>query len=506
VSRKYRTEKNLHSTRVFQFVFILGICVCIGLIYFVQSVLAAKSTYYVSGQGNDSNSGTQSLPFKSFAKAISVLHPGDTLVILGGSYTEKLLVNVSGTVAEPITIQAAPGQRVTIDSQNVRAAPVEVPLNSSHIHLRDLEVTGSTFECVLVRGQHIAIHSFNVHSCQKFGYRLTGQNITIEHSTCHDSVTENRGGGNTSGGWGSCIKSGPGSANLILRNNRVYNNWGEGIIVGQAAGAKVYGNTVHDNYSQNIYIGNAYDVDVFGNMTYATNPVYFRGGAAANCISASEENISGWGARLKNVRVFNNIAMGCKVGVGYTYKEVTGNGCDTCLFANNTLVNTGGIRIIDGPKNHVRIINNILHGGSIQVPAGDILQSNNFSGDPKFVAAPNTTPVSYRLRSDSPAINAGISVAGITDDFEGKPRPQGGGFDQGAFESGTSAAPANPTPTHVSQSLVGDFHPDGRITIIDFTLFMSNWFTGNLRSDLNGDGRISAIDYTMFMNAWFSSR
>ena len=48
----------------------------------VSTVEAA--TYYVAIAGSDSNLGSQSSPFRTVKKGISILKPGDTLYIRGG--------------------------------------------------------------------------------------------------------------------------------------------------------------------------------------------------------------------------------------------------------------------------------------------------------------------------------------------------------------------------------------------------------------------------------------
>lgn len=453
----YHTRKKLGVTSIVVGFLIVVSGILAGIFFRVSPyAYASNTTYYVSKNGSDTNTGAQSAPFKTFKKAMSVLAPGDTLLVEGGTYTEPLDVTVSGSVSGVITIKSVPGQRAVLDGETYGGTTVSVAANRSYITLSGFEVKRG-YECVLIRGSNVTIADFDVHDCKKFGYRLLGTSIIVEKSTCHDAVTENVNGTNCSGGWGACMRTGPGSANITIRDNKIYNNWGEGLIIGQAAGLKAYRNTVYDNFSQNIYIGNAYDVDVYQNMTYSTNPTYYRCGAHANCITASEETISAeWGARLHNIRVVNNIGYGCKTGLGYTYVEVPDNGCDTCVFAHNTMVNTNGIVIKAGVKNHVVIANNILQGGNISVPSGDIVQRSNIVGDPSFATTPGLTPDTYRLKNTSSAINAASAVPGVTDDFAGNIRdttPDIGAYEySGANPVPTAVvttSPPTPTPTRV---------------------------------------------------------
>jgi len=55
------------------------------------------------------------------------------------------------------------------------------------------------------------------------------------------------------------------------------------------------------------------------------------------------------------------------------------------------------------------------------------------AGDPGFVDAAGGD---FHLREGSPAIDAGLDLrgAGVAEDFAGTPRPQGAGYDLGAYE------------------------------------------------------------------------
>lgn len=59
---------------------------------------------------------------------------------------------------------------------------------------------------------------------------------------------------------------------------------------------------------------------------------------------------------------------------------------------------------------------------------------NGVTADPDFVNAGGTDPEDYKVNAGSPAIDAGETIAAITDDYEGTARPQASGYDIGAFE------------------------------------------------------------------------
>ena len=404
----------------------------------------APRTLYVSATGNDTDPGTATAPFKTFSKALSLMAAGDTLLIYGGTYTQQLNVSKSGTSSAPITIKAVSGQKVILDGGNVRDAPVFIPSTRSYVNLSGLTCKRWLSTCVLAQGSHLTISRFDVYEAKKFGIRVTGQFVTVEYSLVHDNVLENLGGANTTGGWGAGLRSAQGNGNNIFRYNEVFHNWGEGIIVG-SYGTQVYGNKAYDNYSKNIYVGNTYNVDVYQNITHSTDSKWYRSGNPADCISMSEEQISSsYGAKLGNIRVYNNIAYNCKTGIGYTYTEVSGNGCDNCLISFNTITASKNacIKVIAGSKNHMEIANNICAAGSIDVPSGDISVHHNFTGDASLAGGAFGDPDSYCPLAESPVVGAGANT-GVDVDFFNVSRDR---FDIGAIQAETVAA-NTPTPT-----------------------------------------------------------
>jgi len=79
---------------------------------------ATGATHYVSTSGSDSNAGTLAQPFSTLNKAVSVLRPGDTLYVRGGTYVESLSNNIPGGTSwsKPVTIAAYPGETVIIQA------------------------------------------------------------------------------------------------------------------------------------------------------------------------------------------------------------------------------------------------------------------------------------------------------------------------------------------------------------------------------------------------------
>ncbi|MFN8469836.1 MAG: right-handed parallel beta-helix repeat-containing protein [Caldilineaceae bacterium] len=92
---------------------------------FLDSIRAAQpqGTYYIAPQGDDANAGTSAgTPWRTFAHAWDILQPGDTLVLLDGTYTAAIngLVQPNirnGEPGKPITIRALNDGKAVVDGE-----------------------------------------------------------------------------------------------------------------------------------------------------------------------------------------------------------------------------------------------------------------------------------------------------------------------------------------------------------------------------------------------------
>ncbi len=88
------------------------------LFIFLLAVNSFAANYYISPSGNDSDSGTNSaLPWATFIHAMSVLQPGDSLILKDGTYYQSLKITVSGTEANPITFKAENDGQAMVDGE-----------------------------------------------------------------------------------------------------------------------------------------------------------------------------------------------------------------------------------------------------------------------------------------------------------------------------------------------------------------------------------------------------
>jgi parallel beta-helix repeat protein len=251
---------------------------------------AGPFTYYVNPAGSDSNSGSVALPFQTLAKGVSVLAPGDTL-IASGTFHEQFTISRSGTSTARITYLS---NGAVIDNT-------------------------STNKGISITASYVDVIGFDVEHGIQHAISNTGQHNQIENNSAHDSVTENGTGGNCglmgSSGWSSAISIRPGSDDVTVRNNRSYDNCGEGIDVQQATHVLLEGNNSHDNFSVNIYVDNSNNITVQNN-TVSCSDYNLRNGHRAEGIVSGAESYSGWGDQRFNNYFIGNSVSDCQDDIG----------------------------------------------------------------------------------------------------------------------------------------------------------------------------------------------
>jgi hypothetical protein len=87
--------------------------------------------------------------------------------------------------------------------------------------------------------------------------------------------------------------------------------------------------------------------------------------------------------------------------------------------------------------------NNLLYRSDHTFYVGDpwVYPNDVLNLDPKFVDVANKN---FHLQSGSPAINTGAMLSGFSTDKDGITRPQGSGWDIGAYKYGVSLSTPDP--------------------------------------------------------------
>lgn len=306
------------------------IILSIVLLLIAPTIILTQSTnIYISTNGKDANKCTQFSPCRTFNKVINLAKPGDTIHILKGVYNETATISKSG----------APKDYLSIVGHNAILNGVVV--SGDYVWVSKVEVVGSISHGILVSGRH----------------------IIIQDSSVHHSVTENGLGPfcNTEGnesGWGSGIKVERGAENIIIRNNKSYENCGEGIVATMGKNVIIDNNISRDNYSVNIYIDNSYFTTVSNNHIRCTGNGYLRDGRRAAGIASGEEYYLDWGAQRHDNNILNNTVDGCYEGIASWTSKIPEGKEINLLIKNNTVINGTYRSIAIGWNNQNVLIEN----------------------------------------------------------------------------------------------------------------------------------------------------
>lgn len=260
---------------------------------------------YVSISGSDSGPCTRFLPCQTFGRALALAQPGDILHIQKGVYEHPLTVSRSGAAGSPLTIL---GEGAVLNS---------IVISGNHVTVSNLEVTNATSHGIIVSGKH----------------------VIVENSSVHHSVTENGSGTcDGTGSWGSGLKVAMGGEDVILRNNLVYENCGEGIAVTSGINVLVENNTVRDNFSVNIYIDNSPFSTVRDNDVICTG-IYLRDQRRPTGIAIAEEFYEGWGAQRHDTNISHNTVNGCYEGISSWDPEMPEGMEINLVISDNKIIN-----------------------------------------------------------------------------------------------------------------------------------------------------------------------
>ena len=466
------------------------------------------STFYVATTGNNNNNGSSGSPWLTIQNAADNVQAGDTVIVRAGNYAGFILgwdAPTAGTAASPITFEADPA-----------AAPGAVVINARNVHTPsgiDLE-PGCDYITIMgftiIGGGGIATYPN-----RGYGIKVTGNYDRVLNNTI-TNLDYAVAGIHDNGGNNVLIQG-----NTITgMHNHGNANLGHGIYVADADGVVIRGNTIHDNDYIGIHING--DPNLVSNALIENNRIYNNGQNGINCDG------------LMSSTVRNNLIYGYEnYGIALYYIDSSGPSQNN-VIVNNTVVATSAfsspgaaVRILDaGTGNTLR--NNILLGGggitcrisddsmsglvSDYNVAGNLFQSEDTGATQtlvqwrtqtgqdahSLVAAAsalfaNSAGDDYHLKVGSAAVDAGAANNAPTTDFDGKHRPQGSGYDIGAYELpaavpfrtvfATGSGPGNPPVVNVYSAVTGAL-------LKSITAYGSS-FLGGVRvamGDITGDG------------------
>jgi hypothetical protein len=348
---------------------------------------ATAKIYYVSPSGSDANTGILSAPLKTITAALNKAVAGDTILIRGGTYYDKINFPKSGTADRIITVKAYPGEKPVIDGSTITVSGWTALVTFSGVRYITLEgvdicnLYSSTVntdpEGITINGnsKDITIKNCNIYNIKNSASLNNGRsghailaigngtaaisNLVITGCTVHDTQT----------GTSENITLAGNIDGFTVSQNTLYNTENIGIIIAGGDGLNPTGNVatnyarngiVSDNVLNNISMANS--VDVWGANNYGAIAIYVCGGAGTvierNKVYnsdrgiglVSESNI--YATRTCTVR--NNFVYNCwRTGIYMgDYLNYTKGGTKNCYVVNNTLYQndrvTGAFGEIEG--------------------------------------------------------------------------------------------------------------------------------------------------------------
>ncbi len=415
------------------------------------------TTYYVATTGNDSNSGlSPSAAWRTIQHAANVIQPGDTAMVAAGNYAERVRVTRSGAADELMDFEAQPGASVVVrgfevDGDYVRVAGFEITNQST------TEPTGFG---VYVTGSNDVIDGNYVHDLYFEGIVISGSGGAASSATARNTVSNNR-----------IVRAAmagihvEGQSSVVERNEisatRQYPSGGPRRNGADADGIRFFGSghVLRSNYIHDIQYGTAENpdphIDCFQTWGPASNITIERNLCVWPSTSESTDNeassIESLDGTVSQLLYRNNVFVNMRQGLNVS--DTTG-----LKVLNNTWKNIVQEAVIMSSSPQGAIENNIFYdvggGGDsyacldsasrtgLVIAGNDHYMSRGSPGqfcssapfiseDPMFV---NPDAMDFHLSAGSPLIDFGTALASVPDDYDGVARPQGSGYDIGAFE------------------------------------------------------------------------
>jgi len=454
------------------------------------------STYYVSPNGIDTNTGTSLItPVQTITKGLSLAkNSGDIVYVTTGTYVEFVWIGNNG-----ITLSAYPGNKPVIDGQTTLPSKdwgslLEVAGNGNTIsgfEVRNSNINGTHLGGfgVGISGSNNTLSNLNVHHTWVQGITIGGDYTILQDSTVWQAARSNAANPGNSGTWAMGITVGPNSSTLaaipgvtsypIIQRNTIYNNWGEGLACMITDHCLMQDNISYDNWTMNLYFVNTTNSLMQRNIAYVSSTPAIPTRTSRSHGIFLDDEMPGTPYSANNT-IINNFVYNADFNA-FSWTVFKNSGLNNVLIANNTIVDgnlfTGaGIAANSGSafivNTNSKIRNNIILGTKSTVPSnsGITFSNNNWGmtpplaasvtdivGDPQIARTGTTAPGTltgayFKILGSSPLINAATPLPSVTTDFFQFPRgakPSIGGYEfninNPKVKAIDSTAPSAPT-------------------------------------------------------------
>jgi hypothetical protein len=302
------------------------------LFFFFSGTIVSATTYYISPNGNDNNSGSISSPFFTLNKAWSVIKAGDMIYARGGTYrysTRQTLKGKNGTSTDTIKIFAYPGERPVFTKSSSYTTPswpnALIYLVGNYTHWKNIEIANYK-QATPAIWFGMAVFGSNHNKFERINSHHNGHGMIIREESTQNLVLNcdfhhNADPLTTTGAYGNGdgleVGYNSGSTENIIKGCRFWNNSDDGIDLWSNNGNVI----IEDCWAW----ANGYREDgktpggdgggfKFGSTTTANGTQFKR--TVKNCISVYNRRI-GFNQNGANVKFnfFNNIAYKNPEGV-----------------------------------------------------------------------------------------------------------------------------------------------------------------------------------------------
>ncbi|HEU4708339.1 MAG TPA: Ig-like domain-containing protein, partial [Methylophilaceae bacterium] len=221
-----------------------------------------------------------------------------------------------------------------------------------------------------------------------------------------------------------------GGNQIIVRNNYIHNNgpMEAAIFMEASKNGLIYNNVITNNERRGIYISASNSMKVYNNTVYGTKT---HAGIEVNGMPRSGQTLTG-------NSVYNNIIS--NTSGKYDLYIASPNGSS---ISNNTSNYNVIYRSSGSPQ--------LMWGSSLQTSLANWSKltsqdKNSQVANPLFTnPSSSSTASNWAVQSSSPAVNKGMSISAVPEDYSQKKRPSGAAYDVGAYENGSSTSTSTAT-------------------------------------------------------------
>ena len=296
-------------------------------------------TFYAAPNGNDANNGLTPTAPMTLARALTRVNPGDTIELLGGTYTGGHYINRPGTANAWITLKPYGSDKVIIDGAGRSVAMYFYRSDFAPLYwiMQGLEVRGGESYVVKIDSPQVRLIGNNLHGSRNDIVKLvsTADDVWIYKNEIHHNNAAN--GANAQGvdivgadrTWiaynyvhdipSIALYAKGNSRNTIFENNRVENVYQRGIMLGQSTGVEFLRDGRYESYDgiirNNVIIntrGPCLATASSWNVKIHNNSCYNAGGDFNAAIFVSNESELGQGGM--HIEITNNIVVRSSAG------------------------------------------------------------------------------------------------------------------------------------------------------------------------------------------------